>query len=127
VLSSTTPEISPWRGGILRGLWIVPSPRNASPLEVPIQSRPWESSRRQFTASLGKPSLTLYFRQPSLDNDLSPSGVANHIVPWERSEIDETVLEASPSAAEYVVNRPLWSLLTPRLRVPAHTAPSRLW
>ncbi len=70
--------------------------KNARPAAVPTQSTPLESSKRQFTFSEGNPSRAAKARQRPFDSALSPSGVANQMVPSELSRIEVTVLEASP-------------------------------
>src|SRR3954468_10920255 len=102
-------------------------PKYASPAEVPIHMKPAESSKRQFTSSDGSPSWSKWTLHFPFDSALRPFGVPNHIVPSWPSRIDETVFETSPFAVVYEVNRPSFSLLMPRLRIPAQTDPSRLW
>jgi len=84
----------------------------------PFRSRESPSSpeARNSRRPTANPFLTVYDApQRSLENDLRPFGVANHIVPSELSSIAATVFAARPLAAEYVVNFPLRYRLSPPL------------
>src|SRR5258708_31774583 len=96
------------------------------PDAVPTQSMSAESVRTQFTFWEGKPSRIPSDRQCPPASELSPFGVANHIVSPEVSAIDVTESEVMPDALVYVVKWPLRNWLTPPLKVPAQTVPSRL-
>src|SRR3954453_21490011 len=95
------------------------------PAAVPIHTFREESSNNVFTSFDGRPSAAEYRRHPLDDITLAPFGVANQTAPSAVSTTAATVLEASPSAVVKVVNLPSLRRLTPRLSVPAHTAPSR--
>src|SRR5260370_24658926 len=96
------------------------------PDAVPTQSRSAESVRRQFTLWEGKPSRIPSDRQCPPASELSPFGVANHIVSPEVSAIDVTESEFMPYTLVYMVNWPLRNWLTSPLKVPAQTVPSLL-
>src|SRR5258708_17925831 len=96
------------------------------PDAVRTKSRSGESVRRQFTLWEGKPSRIPTDRHCPPASEFSPFGVANHIVSPEVSAIDVTESEVMPDALVYVVKWPLRNWLTPPLKGPAQTAPSRL-
>src|SRR2546425_4450845 len=89
------------------------------PEAVPIQRTPAESGDKQFTFAEGSPSTVLNPCHFPPKSAVTPSGVANHIVPSGVSAIEFTVLELSPLAVVYVVKRPSLNSLTPPVSVPA--------
>src|SRR5271154_760182 len=97
VWSSAIPKICSCKyGGASGGASTRSDCMKASPAAPPIHRIPRESTNRQLRFSDGNPSRVPKVRQRPRKNELSPFGVANHMVPSELSAMEAKVLEARP-------------------------------